>query len=206
MLDDETLLKAFLKKQKEIQDKFLLDFTRQKVSVDTNELKSIVSLYEFTVRQAENLRPKIDTSGVQISIDRAVNSAVDNAKFTALIESVDAQTKAIERNNLILEQGTGRMVKWWITLIIALFSFGVGWGVNWYFKIPEQIVGANRYKTLQALYDEVNNTLASDCNLTKHYYKVKGWKWDNACNHIDENGNTITNLPLKTSDSVISGH
>lgn len=207
MPEDENLLKSFLKKQIEIHDKFLLDFTSHQVLVDTKELKSLVDSYKSLVDRAENLRPNIDTSRAQIQIFQAVHSALESAKFTPLIETVNAQIKAIERNNLILEQGTGRVIKWWITIIIALFFFGAGWAVNWYFEIPQQVVGVNRYKVLQMRYDDINNTLGNDCTLAKRYYKDKDWEWHSTdCNYTDSNGNLITVLPLKTSDSIISGH
>ena len=207
MLDDESLIKSFLKKQKEIQDEFLIDLTGKQIAVDTKELKSLVNSYEFAVRQAENLKPKIDTSDIQASITQAVTKAVGNAQFTKLIDSVDAQTRAIEHNNHILQQGTGQMLKWWVMLIMALFFFGVGWGVNWYFEIPQQIVSVKKYKTILDAYDSINNTMGSDCVLAKLYIKDIGLKWNKRyCNYNDEHGNLITSLPLKTSDSIISGH
>lgn len=207
MLDDESLLKSFLKKQKEIQDKFLTDLVGQQISVDTKELKSLVNSYEFNVRKAETLTPKIDTSGVQIIIDHAVNNALDNTRLTKIISSIEEQTRAVEHNNLILQHGTGQMLKWWVMLLIALFFFGAGWAVNWYFEIPQQIVGAHRYKDLVAAYDSFNDAMGNDCTLAKRYYKDVGAVWDGShCNHTDENGNLIRARPLKTSDSIISGN
>ena len=207
MLEDENLAKSFLKKQKETQDKFLTDLTSKQITVDTKELKSLVNSYEFAVRQAENLKPKIDTSDIQTSITHAVTKAVDNAQFTKLIDSVDAQTRAIEHNNHILQQGTGQMLKWWVMLLIALFFFGVGWGVNWCFEIPQQIVSVKKYKTILDAYDSINNTMGSDCVLAKRYIKDRGLEWNKRyCNYNDEHGNLITSVPLKTSDSIITGN
>lgn len=174
IMDDEILIKAFLKKQKEIQEDFLTRFNQYEVPVNTAELKKLVDEYKIAVYGAANIKPKLDTSTIEQTIKQAVSSAVNTLSLSNLINEVNTQSRAIERNNSLLSNGTGWQLKFWLILLALAFGFMVGWGVNWFFKIPEQLTG--NYK----LQQQVNNAkgyldyINSSCK-TKQAYA----KWSN---------------------------
>jgi hypothetical protein len=67
-MDDQTLIKAFLKKQKEIQDDFLAKLNQYKVPVDTAELKKLIDDYKTAVNGAASITPKLDTATAHFHI------------------------------------------------------------------------------------------------------------------------------------------
>ena len=138
-MDDQTLIKAFLKKQKEIQDDFLAKLNQYKAPVDTAELKRLVDEYKTAVCGAASIKPKLDTSTIDKTIKQAVTSAISTVSLSSLTDEVKTQSSAIERNNILLSNGTGWQLKFWVILLTLAFGFMAGWGVNWYFKIPEQL-------------------------------------------------------------------
>jgi len=141
IMDDQTLIKAFLKKQKEIQDDFLTRFNQYEVPVGTAELKKLVDEYKIAVYGAANIKPKLDTSTIDQTIKQAVSSAVNTLSLSNLIDEVKTQSRAIERNNSLLSNGTGWQLKFWVIFIALAFGFMTGWGVNWFFEIPMQLTG-----------------------------------------------------------------
>lgn len=199
-MDDETLIKAFLKKQKEIQDEFLAKLNQYKAPVDTAELKRLVEDYKTAVYGAANIKPKLDTSTIDYTIKQAVSSALNTVSLSSLTEELKAQSRAVERNNSLLSNGTGRKLNFWIILLTLVFGFMAGWGVNWYFEIPAKIAGVSKYRTLQSWYDGINQTMKDNCNIAKAYYKTQGWD-DITC----KKGVPLDNYPLKTSQDLISG-
>ncbi len=138
-MDDQTLIKAFLKKQKEIQDEFLAKLNQYRAPVDTAELKRLVEDYKTVVYGAANIKPKLDTSTIDQTIKQAVSNAISTVSLSSLTDEVKTQARAIERNNSLLSNGTGWQLKFWIILLTLVFGFMAGWGVNWYFKIPAQL-------------------------------------------------------------------
>lgn len=206
-MDDQTLIKAFLKKQKEIQDDFLAKLNQYKAPVDTAELKKLVDEYKTTVYGAANIKPKLDTSTIDQTIKQAVTSAINTANLSNLTDEVGTQARAIERNNSLLSNGTGWQLKFWVILLTLAFGFMAGWGVNWYFEIPAKIAGVTKYETLQSWYDGINETMRNNCKLAKAYYTARNWKWDNQCGtYQNTDGETKPYYPLKTSQDLISGN
>ena len=169
-MDDQTLIKAFLKKQKEIQDDFLAKLNQYKAPVDTAELKRLVEDYKTAVYGAANIKPKLDTSTIDQTIKQAVTSAISTVSLSNLTDEVKTQTRAIERNNSLLSNGTGWQLKFWVILLTLAFGFMAGWGVNWYFEIPAKIAGVSKYRTLQSWYDGINQTMKDNCNIAKAYW------------------------------------
>lgn len=177
-MDDQTLIKAFLKKQKEIQDDFLARLNHYKAPIDTTELKRLVEDYNAAVYGAASIKPTLDTSGIDQTIKQAVASAISTVSLSSLTEEVKTQTRAIERNNSLLSNGTGRKLQFWIILFTLAFGVMVGWGVNWYFEIPAKIAGS--YKKEQLLNTYRQGLLEGDyfvtfinlsCKLKKDYAK-----------------------------------
>mgnify|MGYP000066451572 FL=1 len=206
-MDDQTLIKAFLKKQKEIQDDFLVKLNQYKAPVDTIELKKLVEDYKTAVYGAANIKPKLDTSTIDQTIKQAVTNAISTVSLSSLTDEVKTQARAIERNNNLLSNGTGWQLKFWVILLTLVFGFMAGWGVNWYFEIPAKVAGVSKYQTLQQWYDGINETMRNNCKLAKAYYAAENWKWDNQCGtYQDLTGKTKPNYPLKTSQDLISGN
>ena len=202
-MDDQTLIKAFLKKQKEIQDKFLMDFTNTKKSIDTAKLESLLNEQKATLERFKHLEPSIDTFKVSKSVTRALNDAIDNSNISSLSTNINKQTFAIEQNNRLLANGTGWRLNFWVLLLTLLFGFMAGWGVNWYFEIPKEIAGVSKYQTLQKWYDGINETMRNNCKLAKAYYTAMGVDWHDQCG-TDKDGKPF--YPLETSQELISGH
>lgn len=199
-LDDETLIKAFLKKQREIQEDFLAKLNNYKAEVDTTELKKLVEDYKTAVYGATNIKPKLDTSTIDHTIKQAVSSAVNTVSLSSLTEEVKTQSRAIERNNSLLSNGTGRKLNFWIIFLTLSFGFMLGWGINWYFEIPKEIAGVSKYQSLQQWYDNINQVMKDNCNIAKAYYKARGWD-DITC----KKGEPLDYYPLKISQDLISG-
>jgi hypothetical protein len=110
-MDDQTLIKAFLKKQKEIQDDFLAKLNQYKAPVDTAELKRLVDEYKTAVYGAASIKPKLDTSTIDQTIKQAVTSAISTVSLSNLTDEVKTQARAIEHNNSLLSNGTGWQLK-----------------------------------------------------------------------------------------------
>lgn len=188
IMDDETLIKAFLKKQKEIQEDFLTRFNQYEVPINTAELKKLVDEYKIAVYGAANITPKLDTSTIDYTIKQAVNKALNTLSLSSLINEVNTQSRAIERNNMLLSNGTGWKLTLWLIVIALILGVMAGWSVNWYFEIPAQVAGnhklqyqadkANLYlkyinsscKTKQA-FAKWNNQTIEDCN--KQYWTLE---------------------------------
>lgn len=196
-MDDQTLIKAFLKKQKEIQDDFLAKLNQYKAPVDTVELKKLVDEYKTTVYGAASIKPKLDTSTIDQTIKQAVTSAISTVSLTNLTDEVKIQARAIERNNSLLSNGTGWQLKFWVILLTLAFGFMAGWGVNWYFEVPAKIAGVSKYQTLQSWYDGINEMMKDNCQLAKAYYKAR---------NLNPKDVQCGTLPLKTSQDLISGN
>ena len=205
-MDDQTLIKAFLKKQKDIQDDFLAKLNQYKAPVDTTELKKLVEDYKTAVYSAANIKPKLDTATIDQTIQQAVNNALDSVKLSNLTERLKSQTMAIEHNSGLLAKGIGWKLKWSTLLLTLVFAFMAGWGINWYFEIPAKIAGVSKYQTLQQWYDGINETMRNNCKLAKAYYAAENWKWNNQCGtYQDLTGKTQPKYPLKPSQDLISG-
>ena len=196
-MDDQTLIKAFLKKQKEIQDDFLARLNQYKAPVDTVELKKLVEDYKTAVYGAASIKPKLDTSTIDQTIKQAVTSAISTVSLSNLTDEVKTQARAIERNNILLSNGTGWQLKFWVILLTLVFGFMAGWGVNWYFEVPAKIAGVSKYQTLQSWYDGINEMMKDNCQLAKAYYKAR---------NLNPKDVQCGTLPLKTSQDLISGN
>ncbi len=196
-MDDQTLIKAFLKKQKEIQDDFLAKLNQYKAPVDTAELKRLVDEYKTAVYGAANIKPKLDTSTIDQTIKQAVTSAISTVSLSNLTDEVKTQSRAVERNNSLLSNGTGWQLKFWVILLTLSFGFMAGWGVNWYFEVPAKIAGVSKYQTLQSWYDGINEMMKDNCQLAKAYYKAR---------NLNPKDVQCGTLPLKTSQDLISGN
>jgi hypothetical protein len=196
-MDDQTLIKAFLKKQKEIQDDFLTRLNQYKAPVDTAELKKLVDEYKTAVYGAASIKPKLDTSTIDQTIKQAVTSAISTVSLSNLTDEVKTQARAIERNNSLLSNGTGWQLKFWVILLTLVFGFMAGWGVNWYFEVPAKIAGVSKYQTLQSWYDGINEMMKDNCQLAKAYYKAR---------NLNPKDVQCGTLPLKTSQDLISGN
>jgi hypothetical protein len=206
-MDDQTLIKAFLKKQKEIQDEFLARLNQYRAPVDTAELKKLVEEYKTAVYGAASIKPKLDTSTIDQTINQAVASALAGTNLSNLTERLTSQTRAIEYNSGLLAKGIGWKLKWLTTLLALIFGFMAGWGINWYFEIPKQLAGVSKYQTLQIWYDGINETMRKNCKLAKAYYAAENWKWNNQCGTFEDlTGKTRPLYPLKTSQDLISGN
>ncbi len=206
-MDDQTLIKAFLKKQKEIQDEFLARLNQYKAPVDTTELKKLVEDYKTAVYSAANIKPRLDTSTIDQTINQAVASALAGTNLSNLTERLTSQIRAIEYNSGLLAKGIGWKLKWLTTLLALIFGFMAGWGINWYFEIPKQLAGVSKYQTLQTWYDGINETMRKNCKLAKAYYAAENWKWNNQCGTFEDLTGKIRPLyPLKTSQDLISGN
>ena len=195
-MDDQTLIKAFLKKQKEIQDDFLTRLNQYKAPVDTTELKKLVEDYKTAVYGAASIKPKLDTSTIDQTIKQAVTSAISTVSLSSLTDEVKTQARAIERNNSLLSNGTGWQLKFWVILLTLAFGCMAGWGVNWYFEVPAKIAGVSKYQTLQSWYDGINEMMKDNCQLAKAYYKAR---------NLNPKDVQCGTLPLKTSQDLISG-
>lgn len=195
-MDDQTLIKAFLKKQKEIQDDFLAKLNQYKAPVDTAELKKLVEDYKAAVYGAASIKPKLDTSTIDQTIKQAITGAISTVSLSNLTDEVNTQARAIERNNSLLSNGTGWQLKFWVILLTLIFGFMSGWGVNWYFEIPTKIAGVSKYQTLQSWYDGINEMMKDNCQLAKAYYKAR---------NLNPKDVQCGTLPLKTSQDLISG-
>lgn len=202
-MDDQTLIKAFLKKQKEIQDDFLAKLNQYKAPVDTAELKRLVDEYKTAVYGAANIKPKLDTSTIDQTIKQAVTSAISTVSLSNLTDEVKTQARAIERNNILISNGTGWQLTFWVILLTLAFGFLAGWGVNWYFEIPAKIAGVSKYQTLQQWYDSNNELLRTNCKLAKAFYEARNWTWNGQCG-TSRDGKPL--YPLKTSQELISGN
>lgn len=196
-MDDQTLIKAFLKKQKEIQDDFLARLNQYKAPVDTAELKRLVDEYKTAVYGAASIKPKLDTSTIDQTIKQAVTSAISTVSLSNLTDEVKTQSRAIERNNSLLSNGTGWQLNFWVILLTLAFGFMAGWGVNWYFEVPAKIAGVSKYQTLQSWYDGINEMMKDNCQLAKAYYKAR---------NLNPKDVQCGTLPLKTSQDLISGN
>lgn len=175
-MDDQTLIKAFLKKQKEIQDEFLEQLKEFKAPVETRELERLLAVYKATAQNIANVKPELDTSNLEATIKKSISYALDNSNLAKLADEVDTQTKAIERSNSLLQNGTGWRLKWWLLLLTTCFGFLVGWGINWYFEIPAQIAGNVKNEQLLKDYryglgegDDFVKFINSSCKLKKQY-------------------------------------
>lgn len=175
-MDDQTLIKAFLKKQKEIQDEFLEQLKEFKAPVETRELERLLAVYKTTAQNIANVKPELDTSNLEATIKKSISYALDNSNLAKLADEVDTQTKAIERSNSLLQNGTGWRLKWWLLLLTTCFGFLVGWGINWYFEIPAQIAGNVKNEQLLKDYryglgegDDFVKFINSSCKLKKQY-------------------------------------
>lgn len=175
-MDDQTLIKAFLKKQKEIQDEFLEQLKEFKAPVETRELERLLAVYKATAQNIANVKPELDTSNLETTIKKSINFALNNSSLAKLADEVDTQTRAVERSNSILENGTGWRLKWWLLLLTTCFGFLVGWGINWYFEIPAQIAGNVKNEQLLKNYryglsegDDFVKFINSSCKLKKQY-------------------------------------
>lgn len=205
-MDNEALIKAFLKKQKEIQDDFLAHLEDYKAPVDTTELKRLIEDYKTVVYGAANIKPKLDTSIIDQTVQQAVNNALDSVKLSNLTERLKSQTMAIEHNSGLLAKGIGWKLKWSTLLLTLVFGFMAGFGINWYFEIPAKIAGVSKYQTLQQWYDGINETMRNNCKLAKAYYAAENWKWNNQCGtYQDLTGKTQPKYPFKPSQDLISG-
>ena len=196
-MEDQTLIKAFLKKQKEIQDDFLARLNQYKAPVDTAELKRLVDEYKTAVYGAASIKPKLDTSTIDQTIKQAVTSAISTVSLSNLTDEVKTQSRAIERNNSLLSNGTGWQLNFWVILLTLAFGFMAGWGVNWYFEVPAKIAGVSKYQTLQSWYDGINEMMKDNCQLAKAYYKAR---------NLNPKDVQCGTLPLKTSQDLISGN
>lgn len=182
IMDDQTLIKAFLKKQKDIQDEFITRLENYKAPVDTTELKKLVEDYKTAVYGAASLKPKLDTSQVEREIKEAItatiNTAIRRSEFEELTKSVSAQARAVEKNNSLLSNGTGWQLKYWVILLTLIFGFMAGWGVNWYFEIPAKIAGSYQNEQLIRTYkdgllegDTFAKFVNSSCKLKQDFGK-----------------------------------
>lgn len=196
-MDDQTLIKAFLKKQKEIQDDFLAKLNQYKAPVETAELKRLVDEYKTAVYGAASIKPKLDTSTIDRTINQAVTNAISTLSLSNLTDEVKTQSRAIERNNSLLSNGTGWQLNFWVILLTSAFGFMAGWGVNWYFEVPAKIAGVSKYQTLQSWYDGINEMMKDNCQLAKAYYKAR---------NLNPKDVQCGTLPLKTSQDLISGN
>lgn len=171
-MDDQTLIKAFLKKQKEIQDEFLEQLKEFKAPVETRELERLLAVYKATAQNIANVKPELDTSNLETTIKKSINFALNNSSLAKLADEVDTQTRAVERSNSLLQNGTGWRLQWWLLLLTTCFGFLVGCGINWYFEIPAQIAGNVKNEQLLKNYryglsegDDFVKFINSSCKL-----------------------------------------
>ena len=175
-MDDATLVKASLKKQRDMQDELIARLERYQAPVDTTELKRLVTEFKAALNSAASLKPRIDTSTVELTISNAVNTALATTSLSKLANAVDDQTRAVERSNSLLLNGTGWRLKWWVILVTLALGFLAGWAVNWYFEIPAEITGNAKNERLLNDYrkglDEGDNLVKfvnSSCKLKKQF-------------------------------------
>lgn len=188
-MDDQTLIKAFLKKQKEIQDDFLTRLEQYQAPVDTTELSRLVAEYKAALNSAASLNPRIDTSTVELTIRNAVAKAVNNTSLEKLTSEIETQTRAVERSNSLLVNGTGRILRWWVILVTLALGFLAGWAVNWYFEIPAKITGSAKNERLLSQYryglgegDNFAQFINSSCKLKKQFAVFSNQSID--CNNM----------------------
>lgn len=175
-MDDATLVKASLKKQRDMQDELIARLERYQAPVDTTELKRLVAEFKAALNSAASLKPRIDTSTVELTISNAVNTALATTSLSKLANAVDDQTRAVEQSNSLLLNGTGWRLKWWVILVTLALGFLAGWAVNWYFEIPTEITGNAKNERLLNNYrkglDEGDNLVQfvnSNCKLKKQF-------------------------------------
>jgi len=170
-MNDQTLLKTFLNTQKNIQDEFLAQLKKYKAPLDTTELEEIVKDYTAAVDSASNLKLNIDTSELELTISQAVNNATNAVNLSKLTELVESQVIALNRNSLFLSSIKGSRLNLLVLFFTLFFGVVIGWGINWYFQIPEQLSGNYRLKF------QVNNAkdylkyLNSSCSTKQSYAK-----------------------------------
>ena len=151
-LDDETLIKAFLKKQKEIQDQFLVNFANTKKTIDTTQLEKLVDEQKATLARFSTLKPIMDTSSIETSAKNALNRAVENFDFKVLRDKVAEQNLAIERNNNLLSNGAGKKLNIWLFVLALLWGLIIGMWTTWYFEVPAMITGSYEKEKLLETY------------------------------------------------------
>lgn len=105
-----------------------------------------------------------------------MNTALATTSLSKLANAVDDQTRAVERSNSLLLNGTGWRLKWWVILVTLALGFLAGWAVNWYFEIPAEITGNAKNERLLNDYrkglDEGDNLVKfvnSSCKLKKQF-------------------------------------
>ncbi len=167
-----------------------------KVQIDTTTLTQLVKNYEQAVYRATEVKPRINTSEIEQTIQQSVKKAIDTLNLSDLTQATKHQTHAIEHNNRILINGTGWRLKWYVLLLTLILGVVIGWSVNWYFEIPAKVAGVTKYQKLQKSYDALNEIMRKDCTLTKAFYKNRGWQWNN---------NACEQYPFTTSQDLISG-
>jgi hypothetical protein len=197
VMDDATLVKASLKKQRDMQDELIARLERYQAPVDTTELKRLVAEFKTALNSAASLKPRIDTSTIDQTIKQAVTSAISTVSLSNLTDEVKTQARAIERNNSLLSNGEGWQLKFWVIMLTLAFGFMAGCGVNWYFEVPAKIAGVSKYQTLQSWYDGINEMMKDNCQLAKAYYKAR---------NLNPKDVQCGTLPLKTSQQLISGN
>lgn len=200
-MDDQTLIKAFLKKQQQIQDEFLKRLDEYQVTVDTSGFKKLLDDYKTITENAARINPEIDTTTITHTITKATTKALNNIDLSKLTDELRTQTNAIERNNNLLSNGTSWKLNMWILSLIFVFGGLLSSGVLLYFQVPAKIAGVSKYQTLQDWYDNINYTMRQHCVVANAYFKANNWK-QTEC----KKGVPLTYYPLKTSQELISGN
>ena len=184
-VNDTTLIKTFLKKQIEIQDNFLAKLNQYKARVDTTELRNLITEYQTTINNATHIKPRLDTSGIDKTIQNSVNNALNEINLENLRVALNRQAKAIEHNNQLLSLGVGVKLKIWTFLIILIFGITIGFVSNLYFEIPDKLIQVKRYQeriqVFEGFYNEVNELMRANCKLSKEFFLAKKLKWKNQC-------------------------
>jgi hypothetical protein len=180
VMDDQALIKAFLKKQKEIQDQFLIDFAKTKPTIDTSRLERILNDNNATLERFSTLTTKveIDTSSIERDAQKALNRVITNYDFNGLSNKLAIQTAAIEKNNAFLEKSGIKKLKLWLYVLTFIVGLFFGTLTNWYFEIPAKLTdNYQKDKLLESYRNIILNSdtfvtyINSDCKLKKGYAK-----------------------------------
>ena len=187
-VNDTTLIKTFLKKQIEIQDNFLAKLNQYKAPVDTTELRNLITEYQTAINNATHIKPRLDTSAIDRTIQNSVNNAFNDINFEKLKilgGALNRQANAIEHNNELLSLGVGVKLKIWTLLLILVFGITIGIVSTLYFEIPDKLIQVKQYQertqVFEGFYNEFNETLRTNCKLAKAFFLARKLEWKNQC-------------------------